>query len=95
MTTLRRIACWISKATRAQAQARACAPTHRHVCMHTHAHINTEKYVTLIPFPQQCYREFASTLCYTCIACRVLFLTVLTATVTLLSSQPVAIVEFR
>jgi hypothetical protein len=35
MTKWRRVACWITKATRAQAHARACVPSHIHVRMHT------------------------------------------------------------
>jgi hypothetical protein len=37
----RRVACWIGKATRAQVQVRARAPTHVHGIRHTHAPIRT------------------------------------------------------
>ena len=64
MTIWRRVACWISKATHAQ--------THAHVYIYTHARTHTQKYVILITFPQQqWFRERASVLCYTYIACLV------------------------
>ena len=71
MTIWRRVACWISKATRAHANVRAHAPTHAraHALTHVHAHprspphTHTEKYVILTAFhgnncflnPPQCY----------------------------------------
>ena len=60
MAIWRRIACCISKATRAQANASARAPTPTH----------TQKYVILVAFPQQQqrFRERASLLRYTCTA---------------------------
>jgi hypothetical protein len=45
---LRRIACWISKATRVQAHASAIAPTSTHARTRTH----TQKYVIRIAFPR-------------------------------------------
>ena len=46
MTVWRRVAFWISKATRAQAHARACAPTHVHFRTHppapTRTHTHTQ-----------------------------------------------------
>ena len=54
ITTWRmRVACWISKTTRAQAHACARAPTPTHTCARTHAHAHTQKYVILIGFPRQ------------------------------------------
>ena len=41
-----RVACWISKATRAQAHARARAPTHIHTRMHSPTRAHAQKYVT-------------------------------------------------
>jgi hypothetical protein len=67
MTIWRRVACWISKATRVQAHSRARAPTHIYIRMHmrthapTRAHIYTQPYVILTVFPQQhWFRERAS-----------------------------------
>ena len=55
--------CWISKATLAQEHANARAPPH------THTHTNSE-YVILIAFPRQrLFRERASMLRYSYIAC--------------------------
>jgi hypothetical protein len=60
-----RVACWISKATRAQAQARTSAS------MHARTHTERE-YVILTAFAQQqLFRERASMLRYACIACLV------------------------
>ena len=54
MATWRRVACWISRATRAQAHA---YPHHTHARTHTH----TQKYVILNAFPrQQLFRECVS-----------------------------------
>jgi hypothetical protein len=51
------VACWISKATRAQAHAGAST------------HTRTQNYVILIAVPRQLrFRERASVLCYTYIA---------------------------
>ena len=38
MAKWRRVACWISKATRAQVHARAHAPTHTYTRAHTHTY---------------------------------------------------------
>jgi hypothetical protein len=58
-----RVACWISKATRAQAHQRP-APTP------THTHARTHTAIKDISFPlQQWFRERASMLGYTPIAC--------------------------
>jgi hypothetical protein len=67
----RRVACWISKATRAQAQASVRAPTPTHIApANTHTH--TQKYVKLIAFPRRHWLcERASMLRYTYIACLV------------------------
>ena len=55
-----RAACWISKATREHAHARAP----------TQARAHTQKYVLLIASPrQEWFRERASVLRYTYIAC--------------------------
>ena len=61
MAIWRRVARWISKATRAYAHARAHAPTHTHTGAHEHAltracavtHIRTHKQVILIGIPRQ------------------------------------------
>jgi hypothetical protein len=58
MAIWRRIACWISKATRAQEHARAHAPTITHPHPHKHTHErtrtrvleNTQKYAMPIVF---------------------------------------------
>jgi hypothetical protein len=56
----RRVACWISKATRTQAHARAYSPTPMH----------TDQYVIIISFAQQqWFRERASLLRHTYIVC--------------------------
>ena len=44
-----RVACWISKATRAYAHAHVHAPGHPHARYHAH----TQKYIILIVFPWQ------------------------------------------
>jgi hypothetical protein len=63
----RRVACWISKATRQQAHACTCAPTPTHI---RNERTRTQKYVILIAFPlQQCFPERFSTVCYTYTAC--------------------------
>jgi hypothetical protein len=38
MAMYRRVVCWISKATRAQAHVRSRSPTHTHTHIHKHAH---------------------------------------------------------
>ena len=66
--------CHISKPTRAQSHARANAPTPTCTYARTRMHLptNTQKYVLLIAFPrQQRFRERASMLRYTYIACLV------------------------
>jgi hypothetical protein len=64
MAIWRRVACWISKVTRAQTRQRR-ASTRAHARTHTH----TQKYVILIAFPrQQWFHERASILRYTYIA---------------------------
>ena len=68
MAIWRRVACWISQATRAQAHASACAITltHTHTRKHAHAYIpahrHSQKYVILLFHASQCYviRTFAS-----------------------------------
>ena len=73
MTIWRRVECWISKATRAKAYASALAlhsysPPHAH----KHARTHTQKYTILVAFLlQQWFRERASLLRYTNIACLV------------------------
>ena len=67
------VACWISKATRAQAHASARAPTpshNTHTHNHTRApHTRTLMYVILIAFPRQkLFRERSSMLSYTYIS---------------------------
>ena len=42
MATWRRVAYWISKATRAKAHARSRPPTHIHARNHARAHTHTE-----------------------------------------------------
>ena len=65
MTIWRRVACWISKATYAQAHASARALTLSLSVTHKHK----PKYVILIALPlQQWFRKSASLLRYTCIA---------------------------
>jgi hypothetical protein len=85
MTIQRRVACWFSKATRAQAHAHARAPTaphtHTHISTHEHAHIrecartthtHTQKYVIVLVFPRQhWFCESASLLRYMYSACLV------------------------
>ena len=77
MEVWRRVACWISKTTRAQSHASAREPiptlpfppphtrtTSQHSRARTHAH--TQKYVILIAFLlQQLFREHALMLRYT------------------------------
>jgi hypothetical protein len=67
VTTWRiRVACWMSKATRTLVLPDAHAPGHPHLGMRTHTHTNRYTYC----FPrQQRFRERASTLRYTYIAC--------------------------
>jgi hypothetical protein len=61
-----RVACWINEASRTKAHARAPTSTR------THAHTHAQKYVILIAFTwQQWFRERASVLRYTYIACLV------------------------
>ena len=56
-----RVACWISRVTRANAHAHAHTPEHPHT--------RREKYEILIAFPlQQWFRERASMLRYTYVA---------------------------
>ena len=50
MATWRRVACWISKATRAQAHVSVRSPTPTHPHPHTHAHTHTHKYIRLMLF---------------------------------------------
>ena len=58
MALWRQVACWISNATRAQANARARAPP-----THTPARARAQKYVLSIVFPrQQWFRESDSLL---------------------------------
>ena len=63
MTICQRYACWISKATHAQAH------THAYTCTHTHmhAHTYTQKYVILF-LQQHRFHECTLMLCYTYIA---------------------------
>ena len=75
MAIWRRVACWISKATRAQAQPTARAPTHARTNAHARTREHTEKYVRLTAFlRQQCFRERATTLRYTYIEIIIFFL---------------------
>jgi hypothetical protein len=74
MTTWRRVACWISEATRAQVHTCACilTPTHARACTRPRARTCAQKYSILIAFPrQQWLRERGSMLRYTYIACLV------------------------
>ena len=70
MAKWRRVVCWISKATRAQVQAFARAPTRIHARAETH----TKKYTILIAFPRQALYERASMSRYTYIDCLVFLL---------------------
>ena len=64
-----RVACWISKTTRAQAHARVRAPTTTHALQHPRERAHTQIYVILMAFPrQQWLRERASMLRYMYIA---------------------------
>ena len=91
MTIWRRVACWISKATLAQAHARSSAPTHAR--MHTHA--PTQKHVRLIAFPrQQWFRERASVLRYTYIACLLRFKSIW-GIVNFCCAKPTSEIHFR
>ena len=49
MAIWRRVACWVSKATRSQAHSSARAPTlnpsHTHELTHTHTHTHTHKQI--------------------------------------------------
>ena len=75
MAVWRRVACWISEATRAQAHVRRSpAPTrtqvHTHACVLTHA--RAQKCVISITFHgKECFPERAPVLRYACIACLV------------------------
>jgi hypothetical protein len=72
MAIQRRVACWVSKATCAQAHASARAPTPTR----THSYKDTHKRVILIAFPwQQWFRQRASILRYTFIDCFVYYYT--------------------
>jgi hypothetical protein len=74
MTIWRRVAWSISEATHAQTHASARAPTHTCSRERPLAHARTQIYVILTDFPQQqWFRERASLLRYTHIACVVLF----------------------
>ena len=56
-----RVACWVSKATRAQGN-----PPLTHARTHPRAHMHTHKYVIIFAFPQQqWFRKRASVLRYT------------------------------
>jgi hypothetical protein len=69
-TMWRRVACWISKAKRSHAHARARASTHTQTHTLSLSHTQTHKYIIIIAFPlQQLFRERASMLRYTHIAC--------------------------
>ena len=73
-----RVACWISKTTSTKTQAHARSATRHpharnHACAFSHAHTHTYKYALFIAFPlQQSFRERASVLRYTYIACLVI-----------------------
>jgi hypothetical protein len=55
--------CWISKATRARAYARARAPTQAYTSTRSPTHARTQKYVILFAFPlQQWFRKRTSLL---------------------------------
>jgi hypothetical protein len=77
MAIWRCVACWISKATHAQAHTNACCThthkhthTHTHTGTHTHALTRKHKYAILIACPrQEWFRERASVLRYAYIAC--------------------------
>jgi hypothetical protein len=70
MAIWQRTACWISKATRVHAHARARTSILTHTRTHTHRNMQDN------PFPwQQLFRERASMLSYTYIACLVTFMT--------------------
>ena len=73
MTIWRHFACWISKATCAQAHACAHAPTHTYACTRarTHAHTHTQICNTDVFAWQQWFRERASMLHYTYTGCLV------------------------
>ena len=77
MTIWRCVECQISTATRAQTRDRAIATTTASTRIQrarTHTHIHTQKYVTLIAFPQQqWFHKRASTLRFTYIACLLFF----------------------
>ena len=63
MAIWRRVACWISKATRAQAHARSYTPPPH---IHTQERTRTQKHETLIGIPRrQRFRECASMLRFT------------------------------
>jgi hypothetical protein len=72
----RLVACWICKATRAQAHASARestthARTHTHAITNTHTHTHTQICNTVLPL-KQWFRERALMLRYSFIACLVL-----------------------
>jgi hypothetical protein len=71
MIIWRRVACWISKATRTQAyvRARASSSSNAHTYTPAQTHIYAHKYVILIVFPRnRFFRKRASMLRYTYIA---------------------------
>ena len=65
----KRVACWISKTTRAQTHARARA----HACTRPRPHAHTHTKVCNTAFPRQHGFLNAPVLRYTCIACLVNF----------------------
>ena len=61
-----RVACWVSKTTRAQAYAHAYTRASTHTLTLVHLHTRTHQYVILVAVPlQQVFRERASLLRYT------------------------------
>ena len=66
MSIWRRVACWISKATRAQTKARARAPTHTNISTHAltyiHARTHAEIYNGYCFSTAKCLHERASLL---------------------------------
>ena len=67
-----RVACWISKATRAYAQTRAHLQTHAYTQAQTHAHTLREICNTFFFPRQKSFRERDLRLRYACIACHVI-----------------------
>jgi hypothetical protein len=58
MTIWRRVACWISNATRSQGHARTRAPIHTHPSKtHTHTHGSTQTYACPHPRVQSTDHE--------------------------------------